>query len=624
MSRSITRCMLGLVLSASALGLALGLAGCKPHQDSASGDPSGSAASSFPRNETFYVGGLQWGEPSSFNPLLSSPAWPLPSGEGTYNLLYETLLTYNPSAGEMRPLLAESHTVTEDAIEVVLNPAARWNDGKPVTGWDVKYTFDLGKTYKGLRIAPRWSYLSEIVLVDEVAGSETGNNGVYPRRIRFVLNKDRRNPLVVLDTLQETAILPKHIIEPLLASVHGDMDEFTKLKFDHDTVTSGPYRLHAYSSEKIVVARDDAYWGNAALHGGRLPGPKYIIEPIYKSNDNFSIALQQGRLDASICFVPRIWLKQSKGVQSWYEKEPFFVSATIPMLIPNVTRPPMDDLAMRRAMAFAINYRDIRELAVSGYSEPIKPGLILPFGLEGKYYSEEDAAKYGASYDPAKAKALLKEAGYTSIYDADGELVETRDKSGNTVPTVYIKSPTGWSDWESIVRIVVNSLRAVGIDARERFIDSNLYWPAMFAGDFDLVLHQPAPAPTPSQPWARFEEVLSSRDWAPVGDKMYKNIGRFNRHGVPSYDAHIDELLEKIPTLRDEKELVTAYRELNAIYMQAQVTLPLVYRPDTFYEVSVRHWNNFPSAKNPYGPPQIPGDRLGTDALWSIHAVGAP
>ena len=275
-------------------------------------------------------------------------------------------------------------------------------------------------------------------------------------------------------------------------------------------------------------------------------------------------------------------------------------------------------------MAFAINYRDIRELAVSGYSEPVEPGLVLPFGLERKYYSAEDARAFGATYDPARARDLLRAAGYRAVYDAGGELVETRDARGQLVPTVFIKSPTGWSDWESIVRIVVQSLRAVGIDARERFIDSNLFWPAMLTGDFDLVLNQPAPAPTPSQPWARFEEVLSSREWAPVGEKMYRNIGRWNRPGAPGHDPRVEALLERIPTLEDERELALAYRELNVIFMKAQVTLPLVYRPDQFYEVSVRHWDNFPSAKNPYGPPQIPGDRLGTDALWAIHPVGAP
>jgi len=55
--------------------------------------------------------------------------------------------------------------------------------------------------------------------------------------------------------------------------------------------------------------------------------------------------------------------------------------------------------------------------------------------------------------------------------------------------------------------------------------------------------------------------------------------------------------------------------------MQEQPDLPLVYRPDTFYEFSIKHWSNLPSAANPYLPPLIPGDRLGTNMLWSIEPV---
>ena len=102
---------------------------------------------------------------------------------------------------------------------------------------------------------------------------------------------------------------------------------------------------------------------------------------------------------------------------------------------------------------------DIRELAMSGYSEPMRPGLILPFGLESKYFSEEDAKKYGTWFDVERAKQLLKEAGYRPVWNDKGELVETRDAQGNKVPTVYIKSPSGWTDWESIVRIAVRSMR---------------------------------------------------------------------------------------------------------------------------------------------------------------------
>ena len=139
--------------------------------------------------------------------------------------------------------------------------------------------------------------------------------------------------------------------------------------------------------------------------------------------------------------MPRIWLKREKGVRSWFDKAPYFLSSSMPMLLINHKHHPVDDVHMRRAMAFAINYKDIRELAVSGYSDPLKPGLILPFGLEQKFFSAEDTKKYGTWFDPEQAKAELKAGGFTPVFGTDGELVETRDKNGQKVPTMYIKSP---------------------------------------------------------------------------------------------------------------------------------------------------------------------------------------
>ena len=571
-------------------------------------------SSEFPRGETLYLGGKQWGEPSSFNPLLSSPAFPV----NDMNFVYECLLLFDAPKGVLAPMLAESYLVRQDAIEITLNPAARWNDGKPVTADDVKYTFDLGRKYKSIPVGPVWQYLAEVRIPDQPAPA-TGAAPSHPRKVEFVLDQARRNPLVVLDALALIRIVPRHQLEPLLAKVDGDIEAFNKLRFDAEVVSSGPYRLHSASSEKIVLVRDDHYWGNAALHGGKLPAPRFIIHPIYKSNDHFSVALQQGRLDASVTFIPRIWLKHKKGVRAWYDKPPYFPPSAIPVLYINCARKPLDDVHLRRAMGFAINYTDIRELAVSGYSEPLRPGLILPFGLEAKFYSEEDALKYGTTFDPARAKAELLAGGYTSRFNDKGELVEMLDAHGKRVPTLSIKSPTGWSDYEAIVRIAVKSLRAVGIDAREKFVDGNLFYPSWFTGDFDLLMNVPWPEqPLPSKPWSRFEAVLSTREFVPEGQKMYKNQGRFNSPKSPGYLARIDELVESIPSTSDPEKLKLAYRELNRLVMEQQPVLPLVYRPAQFYEYSERYWKGFPNADNPYLAAEIPGEGPGTLMLWSL------
>ncbi len=596
---------------------------CKPKQESTSG---------FPRAETFYMGGPQWGEPSSFNPLASNPDWPVKT---PCNLLYESLLIYDATSGKMRPSLAKSFRQTEAGIEVTIDERARWSDGKPLTAGDVVYTFNLGKQHKSIPVASTWAYLSAV----EQGALETVVERTHPpmhsprdtqpdagppeiqdsNKVSFVFTKDDKNPLFILDALQETRIIPKHVIEPLFAKAGHDQNEFLKLKFDESPVVSGPYNLHSYSSEKIALERRDDYWGNAAHHGGKKPAPRYVVHPIYKSNDHYSVALQQGRLDFSSNFVPRIWLKARKGVRAWFDEAPYFVSNSMPMMLINVSRDPLGDPAYRRAMALSVNYKDIRELAVSGYSDPIQPGMIIPGGPEGKYFSQADADAHGASrYDPERARQELRAAGYEAVFDDDGKLLETR-KHGKRIPTVYIKSPTGWTDWESIVRIAVDGMRAAGIDARERFIDGSVFWQSTATGDFDLIMNTPKPAPLPSQPWSRFDAALTTKDWKPLGEKMYKNQGRYNDPNKPGYIPRFDELLALIPTLSDERELVAAYRELNVLFMQHQPTLPMVYRAAVFYQVSTKAWSGYPSASNPFLPPEPPGERLGTNILWHIH-----
>src|SRR5690606_20686992 len=197
------------------------------------------------------------------------------------------------------------------------------------------------------------------------------------------------------------------------------------------------------------------------------------------------------------------------------------------------------------------------------------------------------------------------------------------DRNGSKLRTLTISSPAGWTDWESIVRIAVRSMRSAGIDVRERFIESSQHRPLAYAGDFDLIMFTPSPPPTPSKPWSRFDTVLSTLDFQPPGGKMFKNMGRFNDPNAPGYVRRFDELLALIPTLGNEDELRRAYRELNVLFMKYQPALPVVYRPDQFYEFSATAWPGFPIAATPFLPPQVPGARMGTRSLWHLSPTPA-
>lgn len=589
--------------------LLCGLFSCQTGKKAVSNDGS----SGFPRAKTLYLAGFQWGDPNTFNPLCDWPAFPV---GGNYNLMYEPLMNFNSSTGQMEPLLARSYTKTNDVISAVLDSRARWSDGKPLTSEDVKFTFEIGKTYPGAPTAYVWNHISKVT-VDTVSDSSV--EGGKAERANFFINKERNNPLVVLDFFQSVRIIPKHVLQPMLDSLK-DLGAVQKEKMDKNPVVSGPYNLLSYSGEKIVLKRRGDYWGKV-LFQNRLPQPEYIIHPIYKSNDHFSIALQQGDLDISSTFIPRIWQKEKQGVRTWFAKEPYFVPAAMTMLLVNVTKAPLSDKSFRKAMATAINYADIKELAFSQYSPTIEPGLILPFGTEKQYFSSDDVKKYGSKYDSELAKKILKDAGYKSVFGKDGQLDHMEDAKGNKLPTLYIKSPAGWTDWESIVQIAVKGMRDAGIDVREGFVDASVYFNSMPTGDWDLLLHAPAVSVTPSQPWARFEAVMSSRNWAPIGEKMNENQGRYNHPGVKGYNPKVDSLLKVIPTLNDDAKKVEAYRALNVIFMEDQPTLPLVYRPEQFYEFSVKNWTNFPNEQNAYVPPQIPCFGVGIKALWEIKTT---
>ncbi len=132
--------------------------------------------------------------------------------------MYETLFYYDLLTGKMVPLLAESPRENPDSFEVVLHEKARWSDGKPVTGEDIKFTFDLGKKHKDIPIAPIWTYLSAVRLPEVEAGTVPA--GGHSRRILFEFSR-QEEPARSSRRLRRVPNAPQHVIEPLLAGERG-------------------------------------------------------------------------------------------------------------------------------------------------------------------------------------------------------------------------------------------------------------------------------------------------------------------------------------------------------------------------------------------------------------------
>lgn len=526
----------------------------------------------LPRSETLYIAGFQWGPVTHFNPLAPNPPWPLgangnPDQQGT-GFLYETLFLYNVVTGEYEPLLGRTmNWVDPYTLRVELQPGTRWQDGQPLTSADVVFTFELAQRY-ALAYSSFWQYVTSIKAIDD-------------RTVEITLDPAKPNRPLVNQYVAYVFILPQHIWGPV-----ADQGRTALLQFENlNPVGSGPYRVQAYSAERIVLERLDSYWGES-IYG--MPVPRYLVHPIFRSNDAGNLALEQAQVDWSQQFVPRVWT--IPNVKTWLDEEPYYVPGSIPLMIINVHRPGLDDVRVRRALAYSIDYALIARTAMSSYSEPARSSLILPTGVESRYFDLENVQQYGWTHDPDRAVEILEKE-LNARKGSDGIYV----LPNGTRLSFTVQTPYGWTDWMAALEVVSQSARRVGIEVRTEFPQAPVVTTNVQNGTFDLVLWYVAQV-SPASPWTRFRDVMDDRGVPPVGQQAFQDYGRFSHPEVAS-------LLDRAASAGSDEELKRIYGELDRIFMENVPAIPLMYRPLLFYEFNTTHWTGFPTSDNPTAPP---------------------
>jgi peptide/nickel transport system substrate-binding protein len=548
---------------------------------------TGAAPGQLPRNETLYIGGLQWRPPTNFNPLNGDPDWP---GMNGHMPTYEALFAYNLLTGNLDPLLAkELKMVDATTMEVILQDGTHWQDGTPLTTDDVIYTFGLAKTQPDINYVTFFDYVTEI--------TATGD-----RTLVFKLNPQQLNPGFVKDFMIGTRILPKHIW------AEREKTEGSKLSQVIDTtpIGSGPYKMLNFAPERIALVRDDNYWGKAAFG---LPAPKYLVHPIFKSNDAGNLALQNGQVDLMQQFTPQIWKmwEDAKApVGTWFDKEPYYIPGSIPMLIINVHKKGLDNPLVRRALAYSINYPLIAQTAMSKYSIPANSSLIIPDGGEKQFFNAEAVAANGWTYDPAKAKDILENQ-LQAKKGSDGVYVLP---DGTRLGPWSARTPKGWTDWQTAINLVVQSANEVGFELTEDYPESPVVTSKIQNGDFDLNLWYISGA-GPASPWKRFRDMMDDRGVAEIGQRANWNYGRFANPAAPA-------LLDKAGAAADAATAKQYYDQLDAIFMKEIPGIPLMYRPFEFYEFNQSVWTGFPTAANPTAPPTF--QFAGVQLFYKIKA----
>jgi peptide/nickel transport system substrate-binding protein len=303
--------------------------------------------------------------------------------------MYERLVDHDP-AGHMIPGLALSWKLRDPTTWEFKLRTATFHNGVPFTAQDVVYT--LARVPKVKNSPASFSIYTKAVTSTEVVDDHT-----------ILLHTAEPYPLLPSD-LSQIFIIPHTL---------GDDPATEDFNSGKDAIGTGPFRFIAYHpGDRIEVERYDGYWGkkpywqhvnyrmisnDASRTASLLAGDTDIIEfvpptDLPKLRADLHVSLAEVVGDRAIF----LWLDHSHTAAD-----------------PNITGPdgealpadPLNNLKVRQALNIAINRQAIVDRIMEGAAVPT--GQYLPPGT----YSYVPDLK-PAPYEPAKAKALLAEAGY--------------------------------------------------------------------------------------------------------------------------------------------------------------------------------------------------------------------
>ncbi len=552
------------------------------------------SATQFPREESLYFFSGMGVLPVSFNPLVGAGGeWP--AGQMQY-LLYEALFMMDMLTGELEPLVGDSYEVQDDnSIKIAVNKEAHFNDGSPLTAEDVKFSYDLANRYD-LQWSSYWSNIESVEATDE-------------KTVVIRQKADNVNTPVVLDSLQMVPILPKAIWEPLAEQAGDDVSKIRAFDNMDNPVGSGAYKVHSFNDQGVYLERDENYWGTVRFGG--LPAPKYVIQPIYKSNDLVTTDLLNNNLDLAQAYIPKIWELSAKNpaIKTYLKDAPYYLEGGMVAMVFNTSVPGLDNPEVRRALAYGINYKQVGELAMSGYTKDIIPLLCLSDGVENRYVDMDALGDLVWGYDLDKANELLDAMGAEKGSDGIRVLPDGTRMSWS------LQTGYGWSDWNAAAEVISQNLKAVGVEIISDMPESAVFSSNRRTGEFELCLNIIGENPRPSQPWYRYKDTLYSKGIPDFGSLSFSNFGRYS-------NARADEIIDQLPFVTDEAQLKELHTELNKIFLEEAPVIPIFYRPFQFYEFNETYWTNFPTADNGSKVPPMLDRGAGIKFLYEIKPAG--
>jgi peptide/nickel transport system substrate-binding protein len=334
-------------------------------------------------------------------------------------LQFLPLLTYQD--GKYIPRLAKSWESSDaQNFTIVLNDA-KWSDGSPITANDVAFTF---QTYLNTKVAAILGGPLSIIqgAADFKAGKATSVSGlqvVDDKTLKIALTTPN---LAFLASITEMYIVPKAVYSGIAPDQLKGNEALRS-----PSLSSGAYMFSKWISDDSVelVANPKALYKAQAAK----------LYAKYLTGDVAEAQLQTGEID--IADVPATDVKSLKDKGVTIVTKPGNKVMTLHTALPNGK---LADKKVRQAIMYAIDRKAIIDSVLAGNGKVAGSMLFAPDWAQDPQQNEY-------AYDPAKAKALLAEAGWKADTKVQLDIVP------------------GQADRDAVFRIIVGELQAVGINA---------------------------------------------------------------------------------------------------------------------------------------------------------------
>lgn len=461
-----------------------------------------------------------------------------------FGMMYESLLGVDSLTTEFVPYLAKRWTISDDKLTYTfeLDEAAAWSDGRPVTAEDVKWTFDQV-------MDPRHATGPSKVMLGVFESPQI----LGPRTVRFRAKESHWRNLSALGLFE---ILPRHAFEG---------QDFNRLDLDHPVV-SGPYVLSAVKEQiEIRLRRRRDWWAGSKPSTRNTMNFDTVVFRYFSSNENAFEAFKKGLVDVYAVYTARIWANETIGEKfdkNWIVKRRVKNHDPIGFqgFAMNMRRPPFDDLRVRKAMAHLVDRETmIRTMMFGAY-------FLHRSYFEDLYDADHPCTNEEFPFDIARAKALLREAGYTA-----NPQTGILEKQGRPLAFRFL-TRDGGSD--KFLALCSAAFREVGISMTIERKDFASWMRDMDAFNFDVT-------------WAAWGGSIFR---APESMWLSSEADRPSGNNITGFkDPQVDALIERQKTMFSITERNAICREIDK-RIAAAVPYVLLWNIDA---TRLLHWDTF-------------------------------